>query len=65
MLRNSWNRRRFKNNTSGYKGVVPFRGKWRAKCQGKCFGFFSTPEEAYLAYQAASLQIYGEFARSK
>jgi hypothetical protein len=42
------------NNKSGYLGVSPFRGKWRAVIQieGKQvhLGVFDTPEEAHHAY---------------
>lgn len=54
---------------SPYRGVSPTRNgrRWRARIQaeGKQFrlGTFDTPEEAALAYNAAAIQHYGEFAR--
>lgn len=54
------------NNTSGYKGVSRHRGKWRAVIARKKvqfhLGYFSTPEQAALAYNKAALRMYGEFA---
>jgi hypothetical protein len=39
-----------KNNTSGYLGVSPYNGKWKAAFNSKHLGYFNTPEEANLAY---------------
>lgn len=57
-------------NTSGYKGVrqvyknTKWRNpKWRAECNGKYIGDFSTREEAARAYNEAAKQHHGEFAR--
>ena len=57
-----------KNNTSGFKGVQPHNGKWRARvwCGGRVFDAgsgFETPEEAHVAYMATAKQLHGEFAR--
>ena len=54
------------DNKSGFKGVSPFQGKWRATIREngkhKHLGRFSTTEEAHQAYCAAATRIYGEFA---
>jgi hypothetical protein len=65
------NRGVFKNNTTGYKGVVVARSgnknSYRAQLRfhGKLlyFGFYSTPEQAARAYDAAARKFFGEFAR--
>lgn len=57
-----------RRNTSGYKGVSWHqRGrKWRAsiKADGRMvsLGLFSDPAEAARAYNAAALELWGEFA---
>lgn len=55
-----------KTNTSGYRGVSK-RGKyWEAgiKLHGKTtyLGWFSTPQEAAIAYNKASADLHGELA---
>jgi hypothetical protein len=61
------------SNTSGYKGVSYDRGHyrnkpWRAQIKinykSKTLGYFSTPEEAADAYKVASINYFGEFART-
>jgi hypothetical protein len=65
---NQWNKRKNKNNTSGYKGVTFDKqtGKWRAKIQiGKVIehlGRFSSIEEANSTYIEAAKRLHGEFA---
>jgi hypothetical protein len=63
---NARNRKRNKNNKSGFKGVVSHRAKWQAKIhvngQRKHLGTFDTPELAYIAYCDAARQYHGEFA---
>lgn len=65
---NSGNVSKTKTNKSGYKGVIryPINGSWRAsiKEHGKeChLGYYSTPEEAALAYNEAAIRIFGDFA---
>jgi hypothetical protein len=65
---NICNRRIFKNNTSGFKGVRKVGdGRWRAAIQAngvpKWLGSFGTPEEAYEAYCNAAKVYHGSFAR--
>lgn len=68
---NMRNKRRYKNNRSGFKGVYQewknHRWRWRAAIviDGKqlSLGRFDTPEEAHEAYKAAANKYFGEFAR--
>jgi hypothetical protein len=64
---NAMNARKQRDNTSGFKGVSRWRGKWQAKIQrdGKqrFLGAFSTPQDAALAYKNAAINLHGEFAR--
>lgn len=65
---NAANRKRLKNNTSGYKGVSFHKqtGKWRAtiKFQGKSIsiGGFGTPEKAHEEYCKKAKELFGDFA---
>lgn len=67
---NLCNRPRQRNNTSGFKGVSWHKGtgSWRAyiKVSGRfvSLGYFKTAEAAAVAYEAASAQIFGQFARA-
>lgn len=61
------NARRPDHNTSGYKGVASSRGRWRAFIKldqrQRHLGCFRTRAEAARAYDAAALELFGEFAR--
>lgn len=63
---NMQNQRLPKNNTSGFKGVSAWKGRWMAQimARGKhrVLGMFSTPEEAHVAYCEAAKALHGEFA---
>ncbi len=66
---NMQNARRYRSNTTGFKGVCFFRpmGKFQARIginnTRKFLGYFETAAEAGAAYQAAALELHGEFAR--
>lgn len=65
---NLCNRRKPRNNTSGYKGVswIKRYGAWQAtirvKGKNKNLGLFATREGAADAYRQAALRYHGEFA---
>jgi hypothetical protein len=68
---NSANAGRQTRSTSGFKGVHrgPVRGKaWRAQIhtagKKRHLGTFDDPEEAARAYDAAAVELFGEFART-
>jgi hypothetical protein len=54
------------DNTSGYKGVHRFCGRWRARIalngKRRSLGMFADPWEAAQAYNRAALEQWGEFA---
>lgn len=66
---NNRNQRLVKRNSSGFKGVSwdKKERKWLAQIRvdgrSRNLGRYKTPEQAHAAYCAASLKIYGEFAR--
>lgn len=60
-----------RHNTSGYKGVTwnKWHQKWRAQIavDGRNqhhLGYFDDPREAALAYDAAAVELHGEFAKT-
>jgi len=63
---NTQNRSRLKNNTSGFIGVYWCKSRWRTQInvEGKRthVGYFSTPELAAQAYDAAAIEHHKEFA---
>lgn len=58
---NNRNRKRAKNNTSGYKGVSFHKntGRWQAALS---LGLYSSKEEAALAFDKAAIAFFGEYA---
>ena len=66
MSDNQCNRKKQKNNSTGFKGVFPKRKKFSAQIRkGKtrwCLGDFDTAEEAYRAYCETADRLHGEFA---
>jgi HNH endonuclease len=66
---NCANRRRQQNNKSGFKGVFPYRGRWRASISKNgrltVLGTFAAPQAAHAAYEAAARELFGEFARTE
>lgn len=66
---NSMNKKKYKNNKTGYKGVCydKSRNKYKAQIQldKKCLylGRFINPQDAYSAYCDASKKYHGEYGR--
>lgn len=68
-VENQFNKRAYRTNTSGYKGVHwdRVRLKWRASIQVRrrsiFIGRFNSKKAAILAYRKAATEHHGEFAR--
>jgi hypothetical protein len=67
---NGANRRMYRNNKCGLKGVVRNHvGRWCATIckngRNRHLGTFSTPQDAHAAYVAAARKLFGEFARAE
>jgi hypothetical protein len=65
---NGRNRKLSTSNTSGYTGVCKRRsGRWSARIGFNqryiSLGCFDTSDEAHLAYECKSKELYGEFKR--
>lgn len=63
---NARNRGLSKSNTSGFKGVVWYKGKWEARIRvdGKTLrlGSFDDPLLAAMLYDNTANELFGEFA---
>lgn len=64
---NCRNAKKYKTNTSGYKGVSAEGRRWKAGItfeQKKIYlGTFDIPQEAHEAYKSKAKELFGEFAR--
>lgn len=69
---NQGNLRKYRNNTSGFKGVTrnlkegkPWAAQIAFKNKHYGLGCYDTPEEAHAAYCSAAKKYYGEYARTE
>lgn len=68
-FRQSLNKRTRKDNNSGYRGVSWSKSlkKWTARIKHGYYmslGYFDTPEEAAVIYDAAAIQAFGHLAKT-
>lgn len=65
---NGQNRGKLSTNTTGYKGVYPYYGRYLAKIgvnrETIPLGDFTTPEEAARVYDEAARKYHGPFAKT-
>lgn len=65
---NNANRKAYRNNKSGIKGIYSCQGRWRAMIRqnnkSMHLGCYDTPEEAHRAYCKAAAELFGEFANA-
>jgi len=66
---NNANRRRYRNNSCGLKGVSRHRRGWRATIRKNGrrhhLGIFRMPQAAHAAYVKAARKLFGKFARTE
>jgi AP2 domain/HNH endonuclease len=69
---NQGNIRKYRNNTSGFKGVTrnlksgrPWAAQIAVNHKHYGLGCYNTPEEAHQAYCVAAKKYFGEFARTE
>lgn len=68
---NQFNRRKPRNNTSGFKGVYlkDSNGKYVAQIningKRRCLGLFDTAEEASEIYQQKAMELHGDYYNNK
>ena len=64
---NAKNKTIYKNNKSGFKGVVRHKGRWQASIavdkKDIYLGMFQDKDKAALAYNEAAKKYHGEFAK--
>lgn len=64
----NWNKGKQKNNTTGFKGVSRYKGRYLAQIaahgKGMHLGLFDTPEEAHAAYAEAAMKSHRDFANT-
>ena len=58
---NGLNRGRPRNNITGYKGVRIYRDRFKAIVDGRSYGIFDTPQQAYVRYCEIARELHGEY----